>query len=212
MSASKYSEVYIIIYKCNWHLNLSHVYQLQMDLTSKTRSKRAQKNFVVRPPLKKSLFSVQRVAIIVASREAAKSFFPPLYRNGRKNAGKKKKNREIWKKCAYLALIGSPGQWTGNKIIFKGGITLKDPRLRPVPNKACTELLLRVVNARFWFITHNIKQGYWVLPLGMTSTQRHNLEPSDISRLMGYDHLSHTPPWDLQIEVTFFLSRSKWLT
>ena len=53
----------------------------------------------VRPPLKKSLSPVQRVAIIVASREAAKSFFFffffPLYRNGRKNAGGKKKNREI---------------------------------------------------------------------------------------------------------------------
>ena len=49
--------------------------------------------------LKKSLFPVQRVAIIVASREAAKSFFSffffPLYRNGRKKCWKKKKNREI---------------------------------------------------------------------------------------------------------------------
>ena len=49
----------------------------------------------LRPPLKKSLFPVQRAAIIMASREAAKSFFIyiyvfPLYRNGRENAGEKK--------------------------------------------------------------------------------------------------------------------------
>ena len=49
-------------------------------------------NLRPRPPLKKSLFPVQRVAIIVASREAAKSFFsPPLYRNGQENAGGKKR-------------------------------------------------------------------------------------------------------------------------
>ena len=70
-------------------------------------------NSIVRPPLKKSLFPVQRVAIIVASREAAKSFFFffPLYRNGSKKAGeKKKKIGNYEKKCAYPALIGSPGR------------------------------------------------------------------------------------------------------
>ena len=54
----------------------------------------------IRPPLKKSLFPVQQVAIIMASREAAKSFFFiyiffPLYRNDRENAVKQKKNREM---------------------------------------------------------------------------------------------------------------------
>ena len=34
---------------------------------------------LIRPPLKKSLFPVQRVAIIMASREAAKSFFFYIY-------------------------------------------------------------------------------------------------------------------------------------
>ena len=47
-------------------------------------------------------------------------FFSPLYRNGRINAGEKSGNMK--KKSAYPALIGSPGRWTGNKIIFKGGL------------------------------------------------------------------------------------------
>ena len=38
--------------------------------------------------------------------------------------GGKKENREMWgKKCAYKALKESPGQWRGNKIIFKGGLS-----------------------------------------------------------------------------------------
>ena len=54
----------------------------------------------LRPPLKKSLFPVQLSAIIMASREAAKSFFFfffffPCIENGRENAGGKKKNREM---------------------------------------------------------------------------------------------------------------------
>ena len=35
--------------------------------------------YVIRPPLKKSLFPVKRVAEIVASQAAAKSFFFPLF-------------------------------------------------------------------------------------------------------------------------------------
>ena len=58
--------------------------------------------FLSKATLKKSLFPVQRVAIIVASREAAKSFFFffffPLYRNGRKNAGKKREKSGNMKK------------------------------------------------------------------------------------------------------------------
>ena len=48
----------------------------------------------IRPPLKKSLFPVQRVAIIVASREAAKSFFFfffPSVEMAEKMLGKKRK-------------------------------------------------------------------------------------------------------------------------
>ena len=57
----------------------------------------------LRPTLKKSLFPVQRVAIIVASREAAKSFFYiyiffSLYRNDGENDGEKRKNLENVKK------------------------------------------------------------------------------------------------------------------
>ena len=64
----------------------------------------------------------------MASWEAAKSFFSfffsTLYRNGRKTAGKKeeKSGNMKKKKCAYPALIWSHGRWTGNKIIFKGGL------------------------------------------------------------------------------------------
>ena len=55
----------------------------------------------MRPPLKKSLFPVQRVAIIMASREAAiffsiYIFFPPLYR-GRENAGGGEKSGNVKK-------------------------------------------------------------------------------------------------------------------
>ena len=83
------------------------------------------------PPLKKSLFPVQRVAIIVASREAAKSFFFSLFfplcidmvekcwGKKRRKIGKYEKKR---KKSAYPAFIGSPSRWTGNKIIFKAGL------------------------------------------------------------------------------------------
>ena len=73
----------------------------------------------------KSLFPVQRVAIIV--RRPQIFFFLIdcflLYRNDVENVGKKKKNVE-YMKCTHSALICSPGQWTGNKIIFKGGLTL----------------------------------------------------------------------------------------
>ena len=63
------------------------------------------------------------MAIIVASREAA-TFFSPLYRNGRENAGGGgggEKSGSVKKKSAYPVLISSPGRWTGNSIIFKGG-------------------------------------------------------------------------------------------
>ena len=84
------------------------------------------KNLAVRTPLKTSLFPVHRVAIIVASREAAKSFFLihffSLYRNDVQNAEKKDNLGNVKKKCIHSALISSPGRWTGNKIIFKGGL------------------------------------------------------------------------------------------
>ena len=87
----------------------------------------------VRPPLKKSLFPVQRVAIIMASREAAKSFFffflnifSPCKEMVEKKLGNKRKIGKCEKKCPYPALIESPGRWTGNKFVFKGG-------LRPQP-------------------------------------------------------------------------------
>ena len=67
------------------------------------------------------------MAIIVASREAAKSFFLniffSLYRNNGENDGEKKKNLEnVKKKKIYSALISSPGRGAGNKIIFKDGL------------------------------------------------------------------------------------------
>ena len=55
------------------------------------------------------------MAIIVASREAAKSF---------KNVVSLciEMVKKCEKKYAYPALKESPGRWTGNKIIFKGGL------------------------------------------------------------------------------------------
>ena len=53
------------------------------------------------------------------------SFFS-LYRNDVENAGEKKKSRKCEKKCINLALISSPGRWTGNKFIFKGGLATMD--------------------------------------------------------------------------------------
>ena len=56
-----------------------------------------------------SLFPVQRVAIIVASREATKSFFfVPLYRNGRKNAGEKRKIRKYEKNLPTRSRVTRP--------------------------------------------------------------------------------------------------------
>ena len=78
----------------------------------------------LRPPLKKSLFPVQRVAIIVASREAAKSFFcfPLCIEMVQKMLGKKRKIGKCEKNMPTQHLKESPGRWTGNKIIFNGGL------------------------------------------------------------------------------------------
>ena len=38
---------------------------------------------------------------------------------------KKKKSGNVEKKCAHPVLISSPGQWTGNQNIFKGGLRLQ---------------------------------------------------------------------------------------
>ena len=49
-----------------------------------------------------------------------------LYRNGVENSGRK---REKYCKCEKKYLIGtlsSPGRWTGNDIIFKGGLINDD--------------------------------------------------------------------------------------
>ena len=66
--------------------------------------------FIIRPSSKKSLFPVQRVAIIVASREAAKSFFFLIYflhciEIIWKMLKKKEKNLENVKKCTHSPLI-----------------------------------------------------------------------------------------------------------
>ena len=65
----------------------------------------------------------------MASREATKSFFSfniffPLYRNRVENAGGGGGGNleNVKKKCTYSPLISSPGRWTGNRIIFKGGL------------------------------------------------------------------------------------------
>ena len=53
-------------------------------------SPRDQLTLRLRPPLKKGLFPVHRVAMIGASQEAAKSFFLNIFiRNDVENAGKK---------------------------------------------------------------------------------------------------------------------------
>ena len=62
----------------------------------------------------------------MASREAAKSFFffsffSPCIEMVEKKLGNKKKIGKCEKKCPYPALIESPGRWTGNKFILKGG-------------------------------------------------------------------------------------------
>ena len=73
--------------------------------------------------LKKSLFPVQRVAII--TRAAANSFFPLFFLFGKNMTEiKKKKNRKSKKKKkgSQSAIIMSPGRWIGNKLFFKGGL------------------------------------------------------------------------------------------
>ena len=70
------------------------------------------------------MFPVQQVAILVASWEATKSFFFffPFFLCTEmlgKMLGEKKKKLGNVKK---MVLISSPGQWTGNHIIFKGGL------------------------------------------------------------------------------------------
>ena len=77
----------------------------------------------VRPPLKKSLFPVYRVAEIVASRAAAKSsFFSFFFFWKWWNLDHKKKMGKMKKKSSHSAVIKSPGRWTGNNIFFKGGL------------------------------------------------------------------------------------------
>ena len=70
-----------------------------LNITLNTRPWKGSR-VTLRPPFKKSLFPVQRVAIIVSSREAAKSCPPPpprpLYRNGR---NKKEKSGNMEKMC-----------------------------------------------------------------------------------------------------------------
>ena len=39
-----------------------------------------------------------------------------------KMLNKKRKISKMWKKCTHSPLISSPGRWTGNRIIFKGGL------------------------------------------------------------------------------------------
>ena len=62
----------------------------------------------------------------MASREAAKSYFfiyifSLCIEMVEKMLGIKEKSGNVKKKCPYPALIESPGRWTGNKFIFKGG-------------------------------------------------------------------------------------------
>ena len=81
------------------------------------------RNKYLRPPLKKSLFPVQRMAIIVASREAAKSsfffFFSPLYRNGQENAGKKRKIGKCEKNMPTRHLKSHPAGGQETKLFLR---------------------------------------------------------------------------------------------
>ena len=77
--------------------------------------------------LKRNLFSVQRMAIIVASQELQNLFifsifFFPLYRNYVEKLVKKKNVENVKNKCTNWPLKSSSGLWTGNRIIFKGGL------------------------------------------------------------------------------------------
>ena len=47
-----------------------------------------------------------------------------------KKLGNKREIRKCEKKCPYPALIESPGRWTGNKFIFKGGLITTVNRMR----------------------------------------------------------------------------------
>ena len=86
---------------------------------------------VLGPPLKKSLFPVERVATPyqwpvgrLQNLFFFFSFFFVLIEMVGKMLGGKRKNREMWKKCAHPVLISSPRRWTGNQIIFKGGLVV----------------------------------------------------------------------------------------
>ena len=70
-----------------------------------------------RQPLKKSLFPVQLVAQIMASRAAATKIFFRSYFFGNFLFVENEKKR------SQSALIDSPGRWTGNHIFSKGGLT-----------------------------------------------------------------------------------------
>ena len=87
---------------------------------------------LLRPPLKKSLFPVQRVTRIKASREAGIFFFMIFFFRyffyivkDKKNTQKKRKKSLNLIFYSHSALIGSPGRWTGNKVIFKGGLIVQ---------------------------------------------------------------------------------------
>ena len=89
------------------------------------------KLFAMRPPLKKSLFPVQRVAEIWPVGRSQHLFFFRFFFLGKKIVKiilKKRKIVENEKKRSQSALIDSPGRWTGNNIFSKGGLMHIQPK------------------------------------------------------------------------------------
>ena len=51
--------------------------------------------------------------------------FFSLYRNDVENEGGGEESKKCEKtNCTHLAHLSSPGRWTGNNIIFKGGLKM----------------------------------------------------------------------------------------
>ena len=83
----------------------------------------------MRPPLKKSLFPVQRLVEIVGRPQYLFVFaspHPPFFFVRKYcNFWQKKKNwQNELKKRSNSAVISSPGHWSGNNIFSKGGLTM----------------------------------------------------------------------------------------
>ena len=114
-----------------------------------------------------------------------------------KMLGKKKKNREIWKKCAYPALIGSPGRWTGNKIIFKGGLRHSplETSLQNLKVLEITALLPLLVTATAFRISFTVDTQTWG-----------RWPPTHGSELLSVPRVSSSEQWTCGLHDLHFLT------